>query len=78
MTLPMRHNHHCKAPPRRFFPELFANYDCNPEASDLLHDLVTSLCKNVFPSSGIVTGNHLLALECLTQVTASPLEQTNE
>jgi Sec7-like guanine-nucleotide exchange factor len=50
-----------------FFAELFANYDCNPEASDLLTNLMMGLCKGVFPSSGFVTGNHLLALDCLMQ-----------
>lgn len=50
-----------------FFTELYSNYDCNPEASDLFNNLFKGLCKCVFPVTGLVTGNHLLALQCLIE-----------
>lgn len=62
---------------RWFWPELYLNNDCNPEAASLFEELVHRLCECATPTlptaSGVasvaphhMTGNHVLAMRCVT------------
>jgi brefeldin A-resistance guanine nucleotide exchange factor 1 len=50
---------------RTFVVELYANYDCDPQCSNLLGNLAEFLYKAAFPRGGSLTGPHIMALEAL-------------
>jgi brefeldin A-resistance guanine nucleotide exchange factor 1 len=50
-----------------FFADLYLNYDCDPDRSDLFEDLVGFFCRNAYPDSK-TWSTHTVPLMCLEAV----------
>eukprot|EP00960_Hanusia_phi_P006778 193569-Hanusia_phi.AAC.1 len=50
---------------RSFLSDIYINYDCSLHNRNLFEHLTKSLCKQAFPSSGLLLSSHLIAFRAV-------------
>jgi brefeldin A-resistance guanine nucleotide exchange factor 1 len=60
-----------------FLVDLYINYDCDLQCSNLFERLVEFLYKRAFPTQGQITGMHLLSLEGLLSIVNTIADRIN-